>query len=729
MDTTFTAAIPMSKSNEQPDPDRLIELLTDAADTWVSLADSTGWTDLFGHWRGTADLLEFAAGIPTRASHQLTKPLPGCVVFVEFARWAVTANAPPHALKALQKQAERVVNVDHPEEKTKPFQRQVQAIAHSVLAAAVARTDGPRCLEHLADAAELYDKEWSLTELRTARSPDNPVTPASAVEDKQIRKNKGHLLLDLARQCGAFGNNGVSISTWLVLHHLLSRIFGQDNQLNISDNETKVLMYQPEDRRGQISRMTFELVNAPESGVYLDPLAFGITRIKKSMRNSLRIGFRCCRRQVIDESASIRVSGILPLTVYSLGGSSAGGMFSAAMVVTAGQQSLDSTRSATCRLVINDARLAELENVPLDTHDVKLGSVGGFVRKINEARQRRHGIEEVFLCESDESVWSTANPGRRRPRVTGVQTLQQLIDGLTANQNFDRELDRHAQWVHEAWDRVRDAIRNDIREDDRDHRFDCYIEPTFRIEGPLKRLEMSTDDLPAGMPIAQTPGRMTGRDRDEFPIPGDSTLDRDEQLLNLLEFSLRGGSLSVSDNGPPLPAWLKPHRPIVIYDNAGAGKTVCSHRLRHLLTDPQYRERLLGHRLPPLVIRLDGRWRREENDPSRLLTIRQLLVEVFAEETEQMKAEHRALVEETVAHALRESRVMLILDGFDQFPPDDRQHVVTVFTQHEDSKHCRWIITSRVHTIDELRSARKFFRDDEWTCVRIDPFAGKPADR
>ena len=140
-------------------------------------------------------------------------------------------------------------------------------------------------------------------------------------------------------------------------------------------------------------------------------------------------------------------------------------------------------------------------------------------------------------------------------------------------------------------------------------------------------------------------------------------------------------------------------------------------------------QRLLGHRLPPLVIRLDGRWRREENDPSRLLTIRQLLVEVFAEETEQMKAEHRALVEETVAHALRESRVMLILDGFDQFPPDDRQHVVTVFTQHEDSKHCRWIITSRVHTIDELRSARKFFRDDEWTCVRIDPFAGKPADR
>ncbi len=52
-------------THQQPNSERMVELLKDASQNWVSLAASTAWVDLFGYWRGTDSLLDFAVRYPS----------------------------------------------------------------------------------------------------------------------------------------------------------------------------------------------------------------------------------------------------------------------------------------------------------------------------------------------------------------------------------------------------------------------------------------------------------------------------------------------------------------------------------------------------------------------------------------------------------------------------------------------------------------------------------------
>lgn len=163
---------------------------------------------------------------------------------------------------------------------------------------------------------------------------------------------------------------------------------------------------------------------------------------------------------------------------------------------------------------------------------------------------------------------------------------------------------------------------------------------------------------------------------------------------------------------------------LVIYDNARAGKTVCSYRVRQLLTDPNRRAQFFGRASdPPLVVRLDGYWRRTKNTKGELLTLREMLVEQFIDECELDKPVERKVAEATIRYALRERRVVIILDGFDQFLPEDREHVAEIYKHPAESHLCRWIVTSRVHAIEDWRDRDLLFHDAKWTRVRIDPFS------
>ena len=689
---------------------RLNELLVASVDVWLN---AEAWSPMFGHWRGQGNLLEFADRFPTLKSQQNAGAYPKFLVIAEYCRFALSSDGTDEAVQFLIKQTAKILSAPDRSD-GEPIGRLVQAITHTVLAAVVFQSrENARVCEHLRLAAENYDGSWGLTSRRTAKQPPRVVFPENAVVDLSCGDSAFHAL-QIARQCGAFGFDGVTVSTWLTLHRLLSHMLSGDEAEPGCQNDLKVLLVGGP--RGVVQPIRMEKYEAVVSGVYLDPLSFGVTVIEPNMCESLKIAWRCSQQSTASERISVKISADLPETVGTLTGGSAGGLFAAGTIATARGQRLDSTRTTTCCLKITDRLLAEDETSSLRPEDLQLGAVLGAVQKITEAWQVEHGIEEVLLCPSDAASWHQANPNCTRPVITPVSSLHELVEKLSGNRRYDREIERHARMQHGEWERVKAAIRDDdATELERDHRFDCYVDPTFRVEGPLRNIQK----VDAEEPIEQDRIRATGMEREEFAVPGEA---KDEQLLNLLELSMRGTPW------PDAPSWLKPGRSLVLYDVAGAGKTVCSHRLLNLLTNPEHFKRLFGRPAAPLVIRLDGSWRREFVTRGRLLTISEMLVEELVEHMKANGSPDYALARNVVEHAIREKRVVLLLDGFDQFLDEDRQHVIEVFHQHADARGCHWIITSRIHTIDELRLGKSFFANSGWLRARLDPFSVEQQD-
>ncbi|MCA9008642.1 MAG: hypothetical protein KDB01_02795, partial [Planctomycetaceae bacterium] len=563
-----------------PVHDRLNELLTASVDAWL---EQRSWTGIHGHWRGTGSLLDFAEQFPTLKSQQTASAYPNCVVMAEYGRFTLSDDGSDNAIDLLIDGAQQILagrDIGTHGNHINNVIRLVRAMTHTALAAvAYKQHDNAALCEHMRLAADHYDRAAALTSLRTAKAPMKLVAPDMASGDLSSGDTALHVL-QIAERCGIFGVDGITISTWLMLHRLLAHVLGVVDPEPLFMNDLKVLLVGGP--RGVIQPIRMEKRDAVNSGVYFDPLSFGVTVINRSMRNSLKVAWRCCRQtQIAPEIAAIRITADLPELLGSLAGGSAGGLFAAGTIATAREQQLDSTRSATCQLVITDAVRDQDETLPLHPEDLSLKFVGGVIRKINEAWQVEHGIDEVLLCPSDAAAWRKANPNCTRPVITDVSSLHELVERLTGNRRYDREIERHARMVHGQWDRVKAAIRFDnSREVDRDHRFDCYVDPTFRVEGPLRPIEK----MDAAEQPQQSRVRATGVEREEFIAPG---VKDDEQLLNLLELSLRGTLW------PDAPSWLKPGRSLVFYDVAGAGKTVCSHRLLNLLTNPKHFKRLL----------------------------------------------------------------------------------------------------------------------------------------
>ena len=133
------------------------------------------------------------------------------------------------------------------------------------------------------------------------------------------------------------------------------------------------------------------------------------------------------------------------------------------------------------------------------------------------------------------------------------------------------------------------------------HRFDCYVGPNFKFEGRKQVVGKNGGAPTASHEQLLEEHRGALQDRETFPVPGDS--ENDQQLLAILRLFLSEDSPDWAEQ----PEWLKPGRNIVIYDNAGAGKTVCSYRIQHLLTSQQHRKTIYGAD-QAIVIRIEGQW-------------------------------------------------------------------------------------------------------------------------
>ena len=721
---------------------RYCELLHDA----VSCLNNPSSVRTYAHWRGDGDLREFVTKHPTRHDQTQAGALPQCLVVVEVARWALSEDAPetllpqwtghnkelsPHQFVQLMLTSQ-VIN----KKLANPL---FKGICHATSAAICYRArDYKGLVNHLGDAAGKFDKAWRLTTIRTAKSD------ALTISDSAFELSSGDeaaAVMTWATEAGAFGSDGVLQSTYLALHRILGRILGSPQSKLLFPNELQVL-FARDDEQGVVHPIRFEKVEATLPTVFIDPIDFGITPLSLLMSDSIRLAWRCCRpsnqtshKESNASFPAIRIRSDLAMGIGSLGGPSAGALFAAGMIATMRSIPLDANRSATCCLRLTEEQLKEDDLKPLQPRDLKFDSVGQLAEKLDEVWFGDSGISEVFVCEADKTTWEDAHPNwLDLPRVESAgKSLHDLIERLTGNQRFDRILEQQAGHLFQQWGKIAAFSADpDAKVVDRDHRFDCYIAPTLRVEGPLREEQQKPDQTPSGRQMPLTLDRVgDGRyERETAVVPGSNETGNsspDESLLCLLKLMLQNQCWDEA------PKWLIPGNPIVIYDNAGAGKTVCSHRMLKTLADPANRVQLFGYGAQPLLVRIEGSWPHDGlSDQRKLLSLRAMLIDALRKSPSSSQL-NDDLLDQTVEHALGLRRVVLIIDGFDQFSPEDRELVIEMFSDrhaagYRDAARCHLIVASRVHTINEYRSRGRYFVDKQWNRVRIEPLSRNQQD-
>ncbi len=236
--------------------------------------------------------------------------------------------------------------------------------------------------------------------------------------------------------------------------------------------------------------------------------------------------------------------------------------------------------------------------------------------------------------------------------------------------------------------------------DAEDFRLDCYVAPSIKVVGPLRRGKDAAE-------LSQ---------REEVPVPG----AEDEPLLRLLQFSL--GKTPATPCWSDAPHWLQPGRSLVITDRAGAGKTIATLNICRLLATDDFRQQHLGGRTP-LVVRIAGAW--PTLPDGRLLTLPETLRHELRK-TLQLRPDD-ATVDPTVDYALKNNRCILVMDGFDQLSQAEQQHVETlILTPPQEFRgSCRWVVASRLHSVDDRPS---LFSDKHWQRVSLCEFTQEQQD-
>lgn len=166
-------------------------------------------------------------------------------------------------------------------------------------------------------------------------------------------------------------------------------------------------------------------------------------------------------------------------------------------------------------------------------------------------------------------------------------------------------------------------------------------------------------------------------------------------------------------------------RRVVLYDDAGMGKTAFTHKcFELLLTEAHWDEWFRG--APPLVVRIEGLWPLQKATISTevksrpahrpRLTVRELLITQVMERLQSDSAVANApnstgdlesAVALEVAAALADKRVVVFVDAFDQMTQDDRQHVDRILGEpapgmdapDRDVGGCAWLLTGRAYAI------------------------------
>ena len=698
-------------------------------DNAIQSLDGERFTSFANHWRGTGSL-NAGSGASTSNAR--------CIA-IEYTRLAVAdfdqavQGSDPGAIDAaiarlgrLATKLDLVLNIDRETIRSRnpniaAAMPLCHAITHTMLAAISTKVSFPstyrettkkRQQNHLAEAFQLYEKHWGLGL--------GPVPNGIGIDRFETNAIEG-LLRNAMR---VFGAKGISVSTWLTLHALLSRVLHVATPQVDFANTMRVLTAARIDgvHHGVVFPIGISrIINPSLRGVYIDPMSFGITRLNDEFLESIRMSYDCCHQQLLAHNnqhvsfcLTANASDTKPdvAAAESIGGRSAGGLIAAGFIATAQNRSLNASRSATCQLQLARPIEVKSDNNILGYRNLRLEPIGSIHPKIRSALE--YGITGVALCARNAADYNSGNPNSRYPEIRAVGNLHELVEWLCLREDSENLIRAHCTSLHSAWDAAAKAENGDANPDF-DHRFAFYVPPQLFIEGPTNP-EGGID--PKARTKDQSRPSLT---RQVFPIAGDS--GSDEALLKLIAFAYR------NDEFLDAPEWLHTRCKTVIYDNAGAGKTVCSHRIKHLLSDHRYWRRLLGNGSPPLVVRIEDEW--PSNKHGHNLTLREALIHWLGNGLVGNVRVDDDLLADTVNQALITHRVVIIVDGFDQFSTAHQQHIADLINEAERDAsnslyNCRWFVTSRVHALEEHAP---LFAEDRWTRVRIEPFSTTQQDR
>ena len=143
---------------------------------------------------------------------------------------------------------------------------------------------------------------------------------------------------------------------------------------------------------------------------------------------------------------------------------------------------------------------------------------------------------------------------------------------------------------------------------------------------------------------------------------------------------------------------------VVLYDDAGMGKTAFTLKLIELLIDSAAKLPDLRGKLP-LVVRLEGEWPRDSNGVPRPIaaSLRESIARSLRYENETVD---ESSIANAVSAAMNDGRVLIIVDAFDQMTEEDRKHVASLLKgdaraqiDRDDAAQCAWLITGRPYAL------------------------------
>ncbi len=251
--------------------------------------------------------------------------------------------------------------------------------------------------------------------------------------------------------------------------------------------------------------------------------------------------------------------------------------------------------------------------------------------------------------------------------------------GPAATNGFEAVLARYCERQTQIWQSCLSGNR------DQQDRLDHYVEPHYSLLKPEAQMVQGSNRFERSKQTDDS-SPLDGRTAYE-PVAADGD-DAETELTKLMAASTR----------------------LCLSEDAGAGKSVFTRRAVAFVGSQAGQQALFGGK-PGLVVR----WEQWEKDwPT---DFHRALADAIADDC----GEHEPQVspDDLVTWALRQGRVLLILDGLDQVNNDTVIRGVSLFLSGAGRK-CLAIVTGRSYKVDLNR--RNLFRGDEWRFARIEGF-------
>ncbi|QDT45703.1 Serine/threonine-protein kinase pkn1 [Gimesia alba] len=313
-----------------------------------------------------------------------------------------------------------------------------------------------------------------------------------------------------------------------------------------------------------------------------------------------------------------------------------------------------------------------------------------------ETNDVRTIVSQITEFDSNNEKRASLNQNLLNPRNLTIQIdgkttnkksdIQSIINWIKKSSNLNKEdleetneidaiLNRYCKRICDLWDEAYDS-KND------DDRIDRFIEPHY--------------GLSPDRPFNKVIGPDANRDDRHQSIYEHVDGTGEEPLFRLLEAPL-----------------------LCITEDAGCGKTVLSRHLEMKYSTTEWQQQFFEGR-PCLAVLWSQHW--PGTSKKYGLTVRKALIRRLKELLPDDKHQAKTVVDV----ALREGRVVLILDSLDQATTKSRRLLDQFLNGGKEVPNCRVIVTSRYYAV--FPQSEKIFRDQRWRFARIEPFTRQQQD-